>query len=224
MGANLNQIGTVKEESLASFETTENYNVSEYKPPPGGWTSKPFNYFFSRNFTNIHAQRPIASPYDDTVIIDPAESVFDGSWKINNWSHPFVQFENISEVLPQDDTLPPNIMIKGLPWRIDSLLKDINETYAPSFKNGVIMHQTLNTYDYHRKHAPCSGTVVEAFNIDGQAYREVEVYVDEKDTKRLRSRRRMQRKKTTSSKKHYDRRTRQSGLPIRADARVYIDR
>lgn len=37
------------------------------------------------------------------------------------------------------------------------------------------MHSFLNTNDYHRQHAPVSGTVVEAYNIEGAAYLEVVV-------------------------------------------------
>ena len=37
------------------------------------------------------------------------------------------------------------------------------------------MHAFLNTNDYHRQHAPVSGRVVEACNIEGAAYLEVVV-------------------------------------------------
>ena len=45
------------------------------------------------------------------------------------------------------------------------------------------MHSFLNTYDYHRQHAPVDGKVVESRNIAGQVYLEVEVVEDPKTGK-----------------------------------------
>jgi len=61
--------------------------------------------------------------------------------------------------------------VKGVPWSIKDLLK--GSKYADQFMNGTFMHAFLNTYNYHRQHAPISGTVLETSNILGAAYLEV---------------------------------------------------
>jgi len=62
-------------------------------------------------------------------------------------------------------------MIKNLPWTISSLLQ--GSEYADEFHGGVWMHAFLNTFNYHRQHAPVAGEVLEAKNIQGAAYMEV---------------------------------------------------
>ena len=47
--------------------------------------------------------------------------------------------------------------------------------YADRFRGGVFTHSFLNTYDYHRWHAPVQGKVLEARVIPGQAYLDVDV-------------------------------------------------
>jgi phosphatidylserine decarboxylase len=68
------------------------------------------------------------------------------------------------------------VTIKGIPWPIMDLLKD--SKYADQFAGGVFTHAFLNTYSYHRQHAPVDGKVVEAKVIQGQAYLETEVSKD----------------------------------------------
>ena len=68
------------------------------------------------------------------------------------------------------------VTIKGIPWPITDLLKD--SKYADQFAGGVFTHAFLNTYSYHRQHAPVDGKVVEAKVIQGQAYLETEVIND----------------------------------------------
>ncbi|KAF5520184.1 L-tryptophan decarboxylase [Colletotrichum aenigma] len=63
------------------------------------------------------------------------------------------------------------VLIKGIPWTIDNLLH--GSKYACEFNGGIWTHAFLNTYNYHRQHAPVSGTVLEAKNIQGAAYMEV---------------------------------------------------
>ncbi|CAO2658719.1 Nn.00g064420.m01.CDS01 [Neocucurbitaria sp. VM-36] len=55
----------------------------------------------------------------------------------------------------------------------DDLLAEVTPNYAPKFEGGIWMHAFLNTFDYHRQHAPVGGTVVEANVIPGLAYLEV---------------------------------------------------
>jgi phosphatidylserine decarboxylase len=46
--------------------------------------------------------------------------------------------------------------------------------YKDRFENGLFMHAFLNTFDYHRQHAPVGGKVLEARVIPGQVYLEVD--------------------------------------------------
>ncbi|KAM4056772.1 phosphatidylserine decarboxylase domain-containing protein [Hirsutella rhossiliensis] len=64
------------------------------------------------------------------------------------------------------------VNIKNLPWTISSLLQ--GSEHALEFGGGVWMHAFLNTFNYHRQHAPVSGKVIEAKNVQGAAYLEVD--------------------------------------------------
>ena len=65
------------------------------------------------------------------------------------------------------------VTIKNIPWSILDLLS--GSQYADKFGGGVFTHAFLNTYSYHRQHAPVDGKVVEARVIPGQVYLETEV-------------------------------------------------
>lgn len=58
-------------------------------------------------------------------------------------------------------------------WSIQQLLE--GSAYADRFKGGVFTHSFLNTFDYHRWHAPVRGTVLESRVLQGQAMLDVEV-------------------------------------------------
>ncbi|KAI1641820.1 phosphatidylserine decarboxylase-domain-containing protein [Daldinia loculata] len=144
---------SLTEESLESFKQSKHYNVDEALPPPGGW--KTFNEFFSRQLKAD--ARPIESPLDDKVIVYPADCKYDSSVA--------------DHVVSISST--GTVLIKNLPWTIGSLLQ--GSEYADEFNGGVWMHGFLNTYNYHRQHAPVSGEVIEAKIIQGSSYVEVDV-------------------------------------------------
>ena len=99
--------------------------------------------------------RPIDGKDDPNVVVFPADSTFDGAWKI----------EDNAEV-----------ELKHLKWPIKALLDDSD--YYNDFKGGIWMHSFLNTFDYHRQHSPVSGKVIEAKIIQGAAYLEVNLKED----------------------------------------------
>ena len=138
-------------ESLQTFRDCEAYAVQDYVEPEGGWNT--FNEFFAREIKP--GLRPIDHFDDDRVIVSPADSVFDGSWDID---------ENSC------------VDLKNVPWSISQLLEDT--TQGDKFKGGKFCHSFLNTTDYHRQHAPVSGTVIEAKVVPGICYLEVEVQND----------------------------------------------
>ncbi|KAK8143587.1 hypothetical protein G3M48_007033 [Beauveria asiatica] len=132
--------------SLRSFYNRPDYHMEDYIQPRGGWKS--YNQFFARNVKP--GARKIDDIGNDSIIISPADSCFDGAW-------------------PVDDN--GNVTLKEVPWNINSLLQ--HSHYRDEFKGGIFMHAFLSSNDYHRQHAPVAGTVVEAKNIAGQVYLEV---------------------------------------------------
>jgi len=132
--------------NLSTFYTAENFHVDAYICPEGGW--KTFNEFFARKF--LPGTRPVDRPSDQKVIVTAADSTFAASFDINENSE---------------------VRIKGLPWTISELLS--GSQYATDFVGGKFMHMFLNTFDYHRQHAPVDGKVLEAKIIPGSAYLKV---------------------------------------------------
>ena len=146
LGAWLDTPESLTPESEKSFYDTPVYNMDEYDRPRGGW--KTFNELFARRVKPGY--RPIAAQTDPTIIVSPADSVFDGQWEIRANSH---------------------VNIKGIDWKIEELLE--GSPYKDRFKGGIWCHAFLNTTDYHREHAPVAGKVVEARNIPGCVYLQV---------------------------------------------------
>ena len=147
MGAFMDTPESLTPESLATFRSSPNYNLNEYLEPRGRWRT--FNDFFARSFKPGY--RPIAAVCDQTVVVNAADSTFDGQWEIRTDSH---------------------ITLKGLHWQVSELME--GSPYQGRFQNGIFMHAFLGPTDYHRLHAPVGGTVLEARVIPGQVYLQVE--------------------------------------------------
>lgn len=147
MGEFLDTPESLTPESEQSFYDSPNFNMNEYIKPHGGWKS--FNQIFARNFKPGY--RPVAAISDQTVIVSPADSTFDGQWEIREDSH---------------------VTVKNLHWKVSELLE--SSIYKDRFQNGLFMHAFLSPADYHRQHAPVGGKVLEARVIPGQVYLEVE--------------------------------------------------
>lgn len=149
-------------EFLASFKWAPEYGWQDYEKAPEDYTT--FNEFFGRTFADIDDLRPVASRDDDRVVVFPAESTFVGQWAISTEAGP---------PLPA----PPSIVVKHIEWPIDELLQD--SQHASDFAGGVFCHSFLNTFDYHRQHAPVGGKIIEARFIAAQVY--LKVTLDELD-------------------------------------------
>lgn len=136
---------SLTEESLQTFKDSPPYRVHDYIDD--GW--KTFNDFFARKLKAgmRHWDQDTAT---DIVITQPADSMFGG-------------------VFPVDDT--NHVELKGIPWNICQLLDDT--LHGEQFAGGQFTHSFLNTFDYHRQHAPVSGTIVDARVIPGLCYLEV---------------------------------------------------
>lgn len=153
MGAFLDTPESLTPESEKSFYDSPSFNMNEYIRPHGGWKS--FNQIFARNFKPGY--RPIAAISDQTVIVSPADSTFDGQWEVRTDSH---------------------VTVKNLHWKVSELLE--GSPYKDRFTNGIFMHSFLSPADYHRQHAPVGGKVLEARVVPGQVYLEVEAIPDGK--------------------------------------------
>ena len=144
---------------LASYKFGPEYSYQDYDGGKNGIANyKTFNEWFSRTFKDIAKQRPIAQPDDDRVITFPAESTFVGQWAVTT---------PVGEPMPAESS----IVVKHVEWPIPELLAD--SKYGRDFEGGILVHSFLNVFDYHRQHAPASGTILEAKFIPGQVYLDV---------------------------------------------------
>jgi phosphatidylserine decarboxylase precursor len=130
------------------------FNWDEYMPPPSGYFT--FNQFFARHVKP--GMRPIAGLHDDHAIVAPADSTFVGRWQVSEQSKIYVE---------------QALDIKGIQWSIHQLLE--GSAYADRFRGGLFTHSFLNTFDYHRWHAPLQGKVLESRVIQGQAFMDIGV-------------------------------------------------
>ena len=108
-----------------------------------------WNDFFSRALRSPEV-RPIAAPYDDSVIVSPADSEPQGVWQID-----------------EDSSIVLGVQVKSTEFQSVPLLLD-NSEYGHVFAGGVLTHTFLNVHDYHRFHFPVSGTIKEARIIAAQ--------------------------------------------------------
>ncbi|HKR66801.1 MAG TPA: phosphatidylserine decarboxylase family protein [Thermoanaerobaculia bacterium] len=108
---------------------------------------KSWNDFFIREFKL--GQRPIADPGDDRVVVSACESA------------PYAIQTNVQET----DTF----WLKAQPY---SLRQMLNGNYIDHFLGGTVYQAYLSALDYHRWHAPVSGTIKKIEHIAGTYYAE----------------------------------------------------
>ncbi|CAO2648712.1 Nn.00g096610.m01.CDS01 [Neocucurbitaria sp. VM-36] len=189
VGEYMDQPGSISDAAIASFQQSPLYNWDEAYVPPEGFPT--FNKLFARHLKT--GMRPISSPDDDSVVVYPADSTFKGAWPINDANNP----EHEPNTITVDSRENQTVNLKHIDWHIEDLLKD--SMYASHFVGGQFMHAFLNTFDYHRQHAPVSGTVVEVSKVQGLAYLEVNADKSGKLRLRRRVRPRLRKRRTTFS-------------------------
>lgn len=164
--------------NLESFTDDPGFVIENFEVPPGGYST--FNTFFCRHIRP--GKRPIGTKTlayenaatglapnpkedtntihknmcDDKVITVPADSVFEGAWKIS-----------------EKGTLTVS---KGNTYEIQALMK--HSKYADRFKNGLFTHSYLTVLTYHRYHVPVRGTVLEATILAGDVFADVSMTKD----------------------------------------------
>jgi phosphatidylserine decarboxylase len=131
---------------IAGFCSDPRFHIEDYYVTPSGWLT--FNQFFARQVRP--GKRPVDGLRDDSIIVSPADSVFQGQWPINSDS---------------------KIMAKGLRWSVIDLLD--GSPYQDRFRGGVFTHSFLNINDYHWFHVPVAGVVREVRKIPGKATMDV---------------------------------------------------
>ena len=62
--------------------------------------------------------------------------------------------------------------LKAQPYSLSDIFSPAREDLAEHFVGGTVYQAFLNAYNYHRWHAPVSGTIVEAYNLPGTYYAE----------------------------------------------------
>lgn len=131
---------------LETFYTDPIYHIDDYDKGTSGWLT--YNQFFYRHVKP--GKRPIDVLCDNSVIVSPADAVFQGQWKID---------ENLE------------ITTKGLKWSVHKLLD--GSPFKDKFKGGIFIHMFLNVNDYHRYHVPVQGIVREIRQIPGKVVLDV---------------------------------------------------
>ncbi|TGG95167.1 phosphatidylserine decarboxylase [Natronospirillum operosum] len=133
-------------QKLDTLYADPSFHIEDYVVAPSGWRT--FNQFFARQIRP--GKRPITSLCDDSVVVSPADSVYQGSWEITEHS---------------------TITAKGIKHSVLDLLD--GSPYRDAFRGGTFTHSFLNVNDYHRFHVPVAGTVKELRNISGRAVLDV---------------------------------------------------
>lgn len=126
---------------LDTFYADPDFHMDDYFVGPSGWLT--FNQFFARQVKP--GKRPVEGLCDDSIVVSPADSVYQGFWPI-----------------AADST----ITVKGMKYSIKQLLD--GSKYQDAFKDGVFTHSFLNVNDYHRYHVPVAGEVLETKIVLGK--------------------------------------------------------
>ena len=111
-----------------------------------GFTS--WDNFFTREFRE--GVRPVASPRDDSVIVNACESA------------PYKLLHNVK----RED----QFWIKSQRYSLGFMLA--NDPLTDGFIGGTIYQAFLSAFSYHRWHSPVTGTIIKTVVIDGTYYAE----------------------------------------------------
>lgn len=117
-------------------------------PAKPHWGFKSWDDFFTREFRE--GQRRVASPNDDSVIVNACEAApyrLDRAVKISRRA---------------------KFWMKGQPYSLQHMLN--NDRLMSQFIGGTVYQAFLSALSYHRWHSPISGTVIKAYVIEGTYY------------------------------------------------------
>lgn len=134
---------------ISSFLNNEDFHIGQYIEGPSGWLT--FNEFFARQVRP--GLRPVTGLFDDDIICSPADSTFKAKFPIDADGEVTIKFTHKYKILDLLEKSP----------------------YRERFNGGLFMHSFLGPNDYHRFHAPVSGTVLECRSITGRVYLDVQI-------------------------------------------------
>jgi phosphatidylserine decarboxylase len=123
----------------------------QYDPNDQYWGFKSWNDFFTRRFKD--GARPVDGPDDPKVIVSACEST------------PYA--------ISVDAKRHDRFWIKSQPYSLQDMLA--NDESVDQFVGGTVYQAFLSALNYHRWHAPVSGTVRKAFVVGGTYYSEADV-------------------------------------------------
>lgn len=126
--------------------------MDQYQHDPGHehWGFTSWNDFFTRRFRK--EARPVDSPDDDKVIVSACESTPYG--------------------LRTDVARRDRFWLKSQPYSLEDMLA--GDESVDQFVGGTVFQAFLSATNYHRWHAPVSGTIVRAFVRGGTYYSEAD--------------------------------------------------
>jgi phosphatidylserine decarboxylase len=124
--------------------------ICDRQQPHWGFAS--WNSFFTRQFRPD--ARPVAEPGNDKVIVHACEA------------SPY----NVRH----DVKLHDRFWIKSQPYSLQEIFTATPHGLAQSFVGGAVYQAFLSAYNYHRWHAPVSGTISKAYLVDGTYYSDAE--------------------------------------------------
>ncbi|MFM0415996.1 phosphatidylserine decarboxylase family protein [Paraburkholderia aromaticivorans] len=137
-----------------SPEAQKQLGMSQFvcDPDKPYWGFSSWNSFFTRHFRS--GIRPVAEPDNSKVIVSACEA------------SPY----NIQH----DVKLHDRFWMKSQPYSLQEMFTSSQCELAEMFVGGSVYQAFLSAFNYHRWHAPVSGRIVKAYNVDGSYYSDAE--------------------------------------------------
>jgi phosphatidylserine decarboxylase len=140
-------------------EAIDKIRITEFLCDPNEpyWGFSSWNGFFTRQFRP--GARPVAGAGDPKIIVSACEAA------------PYA--------IAQDVQLHDRFWIKAQPYSLQEIFTASQREIAKRFVGGMVYQAFLSAFNYHRWHAPVSGTVEKAYLIDGTYYSDLEAEGEE---------------------------------------------
>jgi phosphatidylserine decarboxylase len=135
-------------------EALEKTRMAEFLHDPRApyWGFASWNSFFTRQFKP--GARPVAEPRDPKIIVSACEAA------------PYA--------IRHEIRLHDRFWLKSQPYSLQEIFTASQSEIAQRFVGGSIYQAYLSAFNYHRWHAPVSGTIAKAYLIDGTYYSDLE--------------------------------------------------
>jgi phosphatidylserine decarboxylase len=142
-----------------SQEAIEKTRIHEFlcDPREPFWGFSSWNSFFTRQFRP--GARPVAGAGDSKIIVSACEA------------SPYA--------IRHEVQLHDRFWIKGQPYSLQEMFTASQREVAKRFDGGSVYQAFLSACNYHRWHAPVSGTIEKAYLIDGTYYSALEAEGEE---------------------------------------------